>query len=444
MRACQRHFFALVTGLTCVLARDARADRAVITVGDVDTLYEAVNDPGNAGAVVHVRQGLYVLDATVPPFGRLVLQPGMDLVGENQYLFVDGRPAPRDAAGETFADPPSETILDGTALVAGPPGPAGTPPIILANADNAVRNLTVRTSATAVAGIGVNHSARGTDSVASITECILEAGAGGGRRGVQIAHDNDDAVGASSTITIARNVIRHHMGAFGFGVQAVRALTHDDQIVLTMSGNVVYDNAFGLFLPNVLGTRHGSTVAFSSNNEYRDNFVGVVLVGGRDLAVGQGGTQKNLVTLTSSNDIIVNNVDLPEFGGGTGVIAVAALRDGPDPASVSNGNVVSLTLLGTRFLASSGVQNGASDGSSRSDVQVFGSIGSYTPYQTAGANNRTQVLMSGLRESPVPGEAVQVFALDSDIGERNNLVEWIGGIDALVTNNPLIPIIVSP
>src|SRR6186713_2785014 len=112
MRACQRHFFALVTGLTCVLARDARADRAVITVGDVDTLYEAVNDPGNAGAVVHVRQGLYVLDATVPPFGRLVLQPGMDLVGENQYLFVDGRPAPRDAAGETFADPPSETILD--------------------------------------------------------------------------------------------------------------------------------------------------------------------------------------------------------------------------------------------------------------------------------------------------------------------------------------------
>jgi hypothetical protein len=437
MRACQCYVYALSVGIVHAIAGPtAEARGRKVMVDDVDELYQAVNDPRNANTVVQVRRGVYALAATParPNDGRLVLQPGMELAGENRYRFVDGRPAPRDAGGEVFADPASETVLDGSALTGGSAGPAGTPGIIVAGADNTVRNLTVRTSVTAVAGIEV------PGSVVAIRECILEAGGEGGRRGIQIHHADAASVGSSSATTVERNVVRHHLADFGFGIQTVRAETRDDLMLVTLNGNVVYDNALGLFVPNVISS-DGTTVVFSWNNEYRHNFVGVLVIGSRDLGVGLGGGDGNRVAVTSLGDSITGNVDLPEFGGGVGVLAVAGLGDGDDAGAASNDNLVALSFAGTRFVAPSGIQNGASDGSFRQDIQVFGALA--WP-DSLGSNNVLQLLLVGLGASPIPGEAVNVFALDGDPPGRNNRVEWVGGVDALPALNPLIPILVSP
>src|SRR5512146_1732982 len=56
-------------------------------VADVDALYSAVNNPGNAGAVILLAPGTYVLSAkngsgvARPNGGRLELQPDMSLSG---------------------------------------------------------------------------------------------------------------------------------------------------------------------------------------------------------------------------------------------------------------------------------------------------------------------------------------------------------------------------
>src|SRR5262245_16518342 len=85
--------FVIFAGL--VLAAPTRAGaQGVITVKDVEALYDAVNDPAHAGAEVRVAGGRkYRLTfqkrvangstVTRPNEGRLVLQPGMSLVGDN-------------------------------------------------------------------------------------------------------------------------------------------------------------------------------------------------------------------------------------------------------------------------------------------------------------------------------------------------------------------------
>ena len=68
------------------------ADKPVITVSTVEELYSEVNDPTNMNVVIQLIAGMtYTLRAdSYPNGGRLVLQPGMDLVGENEYEDLDG------------------------------------------------------------------------------------------------------------------------------------------------------------------------------------------------------------------------------------------------------------------------------------------------------------------------------------------------------------------
>ena len=74
-------------------------------VADVDALYSAVNNPGNAGAVILLAPGTYVLSAkngsgvARPNGGRLELQPDMSLsgvAGDRSAVVIDmaGLPGP--------------------------------------------------------------------------------------------------------------------------------------------------------------------------------------------------------------------------------------------------------------------------------------------------------------------------------------------------------------
>ena len=53
-----------------------------VFVSNLDELYGAVNDPGNAGAEVILAAGTYALNASYPNGGRLELQTDMTLRGQ--------------------------------------------------------------------------------------------------------------------------------------------------------------------------------------------------------------------------------------------------------------------------------------------------------------------------------------------------------------------------
>jgi hypothetical protein len=140
----------------------------VVAVNSVDALYNAVNDQSNHDVEIRIMGGRTYLLSPVrqlpngnsvarPKEGRLVLQRGMTLVGENTYLLVGGRPAPRDASGEVFADPASETILDGSALLGSAFVPGGTAGVVQIGRDNAVRRLTIRSNEETRASITVDQ-----------------------------------------------------------------------------------------------------------------------------------------------------------------------------------------------------------------------------------------------------------------------------------------------
>jgi hypothetical protein len=57
-------------------------DRRVIHLSSVAELYNAVNDPANAGSRIVMAPGIYFLDPTQPNGGRLEFQQDMDLVGQ--------------------------------------------------------------------------------------------------------------------------------------------------------------------------------------------------------------------------------------------------------------------------------------------------------------------------------------------------------------------------
>src|SRR5437868_4925198 len=104
---------ARILCLLVFVAADATAqDRRLARVSTSVQLYAALADPANDGAIVSLAPGTYVLD-NAAGHGNLVLRPGMDLVGPNQYQAGnDGLWAARDVAGNVFADPATEAVID--------------------------------------------------------------------------------------------------------------------------------------------------------------------------------------------------------------------------------------------------------------------------------------------------------------------------------------------
>src|SRR5215468_10588703 len=161
---------SVVSSLLAALALTVSAvaqEQLVINVSNLEGLYAAVNNPANAGAVVVLASGTYTLTAkdannqSRPNGGRLVLQSGMALVGQNRYVDFDGdgvwdqRDDNNDGVPDTdpvrgfiFAEPVSETIIDAINLSVGPGA-------VRVGLDNRVEKLTVRNTKMINAGIDV-------------------------------------------------------------------------------------------------------------------------------------------------------------------------------------------------------------------------------------------------------------------------------------------------
>ena len=202
-----------------------------IVVENLEGLYAAVNNPINENTTLRLCPGTYVLTPTDPNGqprpngGSLFLKAGMTLQGQNEYVDYDGDGVldARDASGSIYADPQTETIIDGSSLNVVAQGIVAGPIVVAGPIDVLIRGLTVRGGPRGQAAIEVR--APGTNvSKVTVQECMVERG----RRGILLdAAARWGSANAEVHLLAERNVIRDHRVDhlipgiyFGWGIHA--------------------------------------------------------------------------------------------------------------------------------------------------------------------------------------------------------------------------------
>jgi hypothetical protein len=413
--------------LLCAISARAQS-RTVISVSEVESLYAAVNDPANAGALVVLGPGTFALTLRDPSGkarphgGHLVLQPGMGLRGQNAYIDADGDGI-WDARGTTtdgdliFADPATETVIDAGKL----PGNAGQiKGIIRLAEENSLERLTVRNNVKAAALIDVKTAgplSRGAGMSATVRDCVVEVG----QRGLQAANEQASNDGFRSRLVVERNVFRHMGpvvgGGFGWGIQfqqerGVRGARWDGLV----RHNRCYDGMVGLFLETHSSDECEIDV-LSQGNIYEANAIGVFIWGGADNTddtcvvtepVFVNGANGNATRFTSIGDAIWNNND-PQgvFFDAGGVVIYASLHSGnccqdSGVPNLSSNDSVRAQLIGTRFVAGGGVLENRDENGNRRDLRAYGAIDDSSNGGT-GCGNRVELLLRDATSDGAPG-----------------------------------------
>jgi hypothetical protein len=326
----------------------AAKEKPEIHVSTIDELYAAVQ-PANADTTVHLAQGTYVLETTRPNAGRLVLPPGMDLIGARRRHGVESRiVVPALGAGQgaiRIGDRNVVRWITVEAAVLGPPSPPGGPLAVAACVD-------VNVLPPAPAGMAVE-----------LTDCILI----GATRGIRVQHPAEVANDRYSTIVLERNETRDQGDSFGFGIQIQNAAP-GSTIDGSLRKNRCSGTRIGLFVV-CLGVTGATNEVRSQGNTYTGNVSGVVLNGGRDGAQEVGGFDgANRLDFTSTGDTVTDNVgETPDGASAGGLTAIGGLHVSALGRS-SAGNRLSVTLRGTTFAGNVGY------GAPR-DVAAFGGFG---------------------------------------------------------------------
>jgi hypothetical protein len=400
-------------------------DSQAVVVNDVEELYAAVSDPANVGVTIQLSPGTYALTPFDPSGqprsnrGSLLLQNGMRLRGENAYVDRDGDGVfdPRDDNGdgfvdldqegrETYADPQTETIIDGTQLMVPDPGAGVVSGAILVAGpvEVSISNLTVRGGPRAQAAIDVRGPGNDLSNV-TVTECTLERG----RRGILIdASIRWGSTGASVNLSAERNIIREHRVDhlfpgiyFGWGIHTQAVNASAVQLSARISHNRFTQNKLGLLLES-MGMDDGQTTIVSQMNIYEnsvlttDPVLGSVFSGGIHIELrnfGARGSRRNRTHLISINDRIWNNE------GWAGLYVKGIRRTANDTEFIDN--EIDVQLLGTEFVKLT--HDGTFDGLQNREARVDASGGDQSMRRRdvviVGANNSG----GNLRNPPAGG-----------------------------------------
>lgn len=377
-------------------------EQPVVTVNNVEELYAAVNDPANAGALLVLASGEFMLTMSDPMgnprpnAGRLVLQSGMSIEGQNSYAESEGVPVPigiDPATGDRiFAT--NESIIEGNALT----GPRA---MIEAGLNNAIRNVTLRGGENPSAEIALNLRPASGPANVEVTECILEKG----RRGIGTG-SGGVVPGGTVDLRAQRNIFRHHgvtSARFSWGIQLTA--TTGARVSAEIRDSLFYDNKVALFLPS-LGAQDGETQVLSSHNVYElqrfdagvsfsDKVAAGIFIFIRDF-FNPLGSHRNRIQLISTDDAIWNN-------DGTAGLGITGIQR--DTAGVEiEDNEIDVLLEDTRFVK---VRDGAFDGpqnrdailNKRRDIAIVGEVATGTG-PTSG--NKVNVELRNAKSSLMP------------------------------------------
>jgi len=352
-----------------IAATDSAWSAPEVEVSNIEELYEAVNDPLNAGATILLDQGLYLLSASAPGGaarpngGRLELQEDMSLAGigpSNTDIVIDA------------ANLPVSSFQGG--------GPPLTGAIRLGKGSNSLEWLTVRNAVAGTAGIEVDLIWSGKTSAR-----ISHVRSTGNPRGLDIRNFGPAAAGQVIEAEIRESEFFGNLTGLAEGIRIGNYNgAHGASVIVTMSGTRSHNNEIGLLVVNNR-VNNASLTVFSSGNRFYENGAGTVLLGG--ISPNASVTAGNKISFEANGTHFVDNQAFSALEvGGLTVIGGENLFS---PNGVVD-NEVSVRLWGCKF-----------SNNQVFDLGVFGARSIPPSLGVPGTGNSAVVEIRGAGKKPI-------------------------------------------
>jgi hypothetical protein len=366
----------------CLVVAVPLSAGTVIQVSNVEQLYDAINDPANAGATIVLAPGLYVLtkvkpgDGMRPNGGRLELQADMSMTGvtgHSEDVVIDS------------SDP-----VNGPSFGLGALGNAGT--IRIGRGRNTVEWLTV-VGGSASAG-GVQTDLLGAPAVLRVAHVVSR----GSVRGIDVRNLGPAGAGRTIVIDLDGNEVFENTASNGQGIRFVNSAADDASIVATLHDNRSHDNNQGFLVSNERSARASITID-SHADRFENNLIGGVIYGG--LTNGAGTATGNMVTFTMhAGSIAGSHGSVPPQNITAGLSVIGGVFTPPGgTANSASSNAVQVSIWGTTF-----------DDNAALDIEAWGAKSLTT--DTAGTGNIVTIDLHGvaaqarsLAHDSVPNEA---------------------------------------
>jgi hypothetical protein len=307
----------------------------VIPVSNVEELYSAVNDPGNAGATLLLAAGTYMLSvndpdaAPRPKGGRIELQPNMSLIGlegDRTAVVIDALNLPATSFPQ---------IVNGVNL-----GPNAA--VRMGLGHNRVEWLTVRNAVWGQANIdsGLQPLDPGTAFIS-----IAHVASTGSTRGINILNFGPLASEQTIEAEITDCWLFDNDFNLSEGIRLGNFQGARRSVVnVRMSGNRSWGQKQGRLIVN--NRAFESTVnVVSSGNRFYDNGGGTIIVGG--LSSNNTRADSNTINFDAHGDQFLSNTGDTELDRG-GLIALGVENVSPSAGGGSN-NTVRIRLWGCRM-----------------------------------------------------------------------------------------------
>lgn len=362
----------LLLCMACAMSFAATA--RVVRVADVEALYIAVNDPGNAGATIALSRGSYPLTANDPlgvprpKGGRIELQPDMSLVGvagDRSAVVIDAFDLPASSFPQTTG--PNAAVRMGLGY-------------------NALAWLTVRDARFAQANIdsGLQPLDPGTAFV--VIEHVASTGS---TRGLHILNFGPQSSGQTielfiidsqffdNDLNLAQGIrIGNFQGATGSTINA------------WMLGNIAWGQQTGALIVNNRALQSAISV-YSVGNRFHGNGLGMGVFGG--LSSNEMRADGNTIHFRGFGDRYYDNTGATVFDHGG--LAVLGIENTSTQAGGGSNNTVHVELWACRL-----------QGNTNADLTGIGARS--VPESTAGLSQYNQVTIEirGERRGATPVE----------------------------------------
>lgn len=339
---------------------------ATLNVTNAEQLYAAVNDPANAGAVILVSPGNYVLSATNgagtahPNGGRLELQRDMSLygmAGDRAAVVIDASALPASAFNVSFGR---------------------TAPIRIGRGSNTVESVTIVGNPAAAAGIATELTGTPTTKIR-----VAHVFANGSSRGIDIRNVGATMIGRRIDAEVADNEFVGPSEVVGMseGIRVANFVGADNGVIVaTLAGNRVYGFQLGCIITSNRSS-NAITDVRSSGDRFSGNALGCLIAGGLSQAA-TGFANSNVTTFEAHGTQFVDNkAQIPGIDPG-GVRVVGGLST--TKANATSDNRVSVELWGSKVSDNQVV-----------DFEAFGAWKASAP-GIAGTNNHATITLHGV------------------------------------------------
>ena len=367
-----------------------------IYVSNLTELYDAINNPQNAGSTIVLAPGTYKLNPDYPNGGRLDFLHNMKLTGKQGH---------KEAVIIDVSNlPPSSLTL--------PPVPPATGSsrvgaIRMGNGSNTIEWVTVQNDpAHTIRSLIQTDIVTTPETQIRVAHCIIK----GSSIGLSIINRDPEANGRILEADISDNEIMNNtIQQFGSGIQIQNTLVNNALIKVRLSRNYVHGNKAGMMIFNS-SSQDCSLEVKSYNERIEDNGVGLVFVSGLILNAIKPAENNKLSYEAYATSLTKNNgLPAPPFsfppGGIFAATGLAMTQFGPPGTTHYN-------QLDIRFYGSVIKNNIGS-----AQIKAYGAYSYYAlpPFNNttlAGTNNKTNVFLNGLGATATVN-AVNSFPVES-------------------------------